>query len=82
MSEMIVNPEAYFRGMLPARSALLQALEEEARREEIPIVGPVVGELLMFWRAPRVPPAFWNWEPPPDTPQFSWRKPAPQQGVT
>jgi predicted O-methyltransferase YrrM len=32
--------------MLPARSALLHTLEEEARREEIPIVGPVVGELL------------------------------------
>ena len=46
MSEMIANPEAYFRRMLPGRSALLQALEEEARREEIPIVGPVVGELL------------------------------------
>jgi len=46
MSEMIANPEAYFRQMLPARSALLHALEEEARREEIPIVGPVVGELL------------------------------------
>lgn len=46
MSEMIANPEAYFRRMLPGRSALLHALEEEARREEIPIVGPVVGELL------------------------------------
>jgi len=46
MSEMMANPEAYFRGMLPARSALLRTLENEARREEIPIVGPVVGELL------------------------------------
>jgi predicted O-methyltransferase YrrM len=46
MSEMIVEPEAYFRGMLPKRSDLLHALEEEAHREEIPIVGPVVGELL------------------------------------
>jgi predicted O-methyltransferase YrrM len=46
MTGMIANPEAYFRRMLPARSALLHTLEEEARREEIPIVGPVVGELL------------------------------------
>ncbi|MBC2734504.1 MAG: methyltransferase domain-containing protein [Desulfobacteraceae bacterium] len=46
MSEMMAKPEAYFRRMLPKRSALLHALEEEARREEIPIVGPVVGELL------------------------------------
>lgn len=46
MSEMIAHPEAYFRGMVPSRSALLKSLEEEARREAIPIVGPVVGELL------------------------------------
>lgn len=46
MSEMIAQPEAYFRGMLPARSTLLKTMEEEARREDIPIVGPVVGELL------------------------------------
>jgi predicted O-methyltransferase YrrM len=46
MSEMIAHPEAYFRGMVPNRSALLKSLEEEARREAIPIVGPVVGELL------------------------------------
>ncbi len=46
MSEMIAQPEAYFRGMIPARSELLKSMEEEARREDIPIVGPVVGELL------------------------------------
>lgn len=46
MSEMIAQPEAYFRGLLPARSPLLKTMEEEARREDIPIVGPVVGEML------------------------------------
>jgi len=43
---MIQNPEAYFRQFVPARDELLLELENEARREEIPIVGPVVGELL------------------------------------
>jgi caffeoyl-CoA O-methyltransferase len=46
MSEMTPNPEAYFRELLPVRSPLLQSMEEEARREDIPIVGPVVGEML------------------------------------
>jgi len=46
MSEMIAHPEAYFRNLVPERSSLLMALEEEARREDIPIVGPLVGELL------------------------------------
>lgn len=46
MSEMIPNPEAYFRKLLPGRSTLLQILETQARREDIPIVGPLVGELL------------------------------------
>ena len=46
MSDMIQNPEAYFRQFVPARDVLLQELEDEARREDIPIVGPVVGELL------------------------------------
>jgi caffeoyl-CoA O-methyltransferase len=43
---MIPSPEAYFGGLLPARDPLLQHLEQEAQREKIPIVGPVVGELL------------------------------------
>ncbi|MGD9330454.1 MAG: class I SAM-dependent methyltransferase [Desulfobacterales bacterium] len=43
---MIPQPEDYFRRLLPHRSALLEALEAEARREDIPIVGPMVGELL------------------------------------
>ncbi|MBW2171675.1 MAG: O-methyltransferase [Deltaproteobacteria bacterium] len=45
---MIPNPEAYFRKLVPPRDALLVALEEEARQEGIPIVGPVVGELLFI----------------------------------
>ena len=43
MSEMIKNPEKYFRRFIPKRSALLKEMEEEAFREDIPIVGPVVG---------------------------------------
>jgi caffeoyl-CoA O-methyltransferase len=48
MSELIKNPEEYFRRFIPKRSALLKELEEEAFREDIPIVGPVVGELLFI----------------------------------
>ena len=48
MSEHIKNPENYFRKFIPKRSALLKELEEEAFREDIPIVGPVVGELLFI----------------------------------
>ena len=46
MSNLIDNPEEYFRQFLPKRDQLLMELEEEARQEEIPIVGPIVGELL------------------------------------
>jgi caffeoyl-CoA O-methyltransferase len=46
MSAMIPDMENYFRGFIPPRDALLLALEEEAARESIPIVGPVVGEFL------------------------------------
>ena len=46
MPDLIDNPEEYFRQFLPKRDQLLIELEEEARREEIPIVGPIVGELL------------------------------------
>jgi len=48
MSELIKNPEKYFRRFIPKRSVLLKELEEEAFREDIPIVGPVVGELLFI----------------------------------
>jgi len=43
---MITQPETYFQSMLPDRSTLLKSMEEEARREDIPIIGPVVGEML------------------------------------
>ena len=46
MSAIVDNPEAYFSQFVPERSALLMELEKEARRDDIPIVGPVVGELL------------------------------------
>ncbi len=45
-SPMIEEPQRYFRQLVPPRDALLLELEEEAYREEIPIVGPVVGQLL------------------------------------
>jgi caffeoyl-CoA O-methyltransferase len=46
MSGLIDNPEEYFRQFVPERDQLLIELEEEAREEKIPIVGPIVGELL------------------------------------
>ncbi len=48
MPPIMENPEIYFRQFIPPRSALLKELEEEAYREEIPIIGPVVGELLFI----------------------------------
>jgi caffeoyl-CoA O-methyltransferase len=48
MPPIMENPEIYFRQFIPPRSALLKELEEEAHREEIPIIGPVVGELLFI----------------------------------
>jgi caffeoyl-CoA O-methyltransferase len=48
MSEMLPNPEHYFREFLPQRDQLLHDLEHEAHIEGIPIVGPVVGELLFI----------------------------------
>jgi len=46
MSRMIPKLEEYFRKFVPTRDATLLAIEEEARQEGIPIIGPVVGELL------------------------------------
>ncbi|MGD2270953.1 MAG: O-methyltransferase [Desulfobacterales bacterium] len=46
MSNIVKNPEDYFRQLLHPRDDVLVALEEEAEGENIPIVGPVVGELL------------------------------------
>ena len=48
MSEIVKNPEEYFRQFVPQRSELLKVLEDQALKEEIPIVGPVVGELLFI----------------------------------
>ncbi len=46
MSVMMSDLEGYFRTFVPERDDLLRALEKEAEAEEIPIVGPVLGELL------------------------------------
>ncbi len=46
MSGMISKPEAYFRQFVPERDNLLKELEAEANNQEIPIIGPLVGELL------------------------------------
>lgn len=43
---MIADPEKYFRKFIPARDEILLQLEQEAKAEGIPIVGPLVGELL------------------------------------
>ncbi|MFH2218094.1 MAG: class I SAM-dependent methyltransferase [Pseudomonadota bacterium] len=48
MSSMIPDPETYFRQFIPPRDALLLEIEAEAEKEDIPIVGPVVGELLFL----------------------------------
>jgi len=45
---MTPDPESYFRAFVPEQDELLRGLEDEARREGIPIVGPVVGELLFI----------------------------------
>ncbi|MEJ2033319.1 MAG: O-methyltransferase [Deltaproteobacteria bacterium] len=45
-STIVEHPEEYFRQWTPERDPLLLGLEEEARREEIPIIGPVAGTLL------------------------------------
>ena len=46
MSGMISNPEAEFNNYIPERSGFLKSLEIQAAEEAIPIIGPVVGELL------------------------------------
>jgi predicted O-methyltransferase YrrM len=48
MSAIVENPESYFRQFVPDRDPLLLGLEEDAQRKSIPIVGPVVGELLFI----------------------------------
>ena len=46
MSNIVDQPEYYFRQFIPKRDDLLVELEVEAEREDIPITGPIVGELL------------------------------------
>lgn len=48
MTKMIPDLEDYFRGLASDTDALLLELEAEATSESIPIVGPVVGELLFI----------------------------------
>jgi predicted O-methyltransferase YrrM len=46
MSKMIPEPESYFRALTADRDPVLLRLEDEARHEGIPIVGPAIGSLL------------------------------------
>jgi caffeoyl-CoA O-methyltransferase len=48
MCAMIADLEAHFREFLPPRDELILKLEAEAQQENIPIVGPLVGELLFI----------------------------------
>jgi len=48
MCAMIADLEAHFREFIPPRDELLLRLEQEAQAEGIPIIGPVVGELLFI----------------------------------
>ena len=45
---MIPTWKTTFKDLVPPRAELLQRLEAEAEQERIPIVGPVVGELLFI----------------------------------
>jgi caffeoyl-CoA O-methyltransferase len=51
MSNIIDNPEDYFSKLIPNRDELMIELEAQAAKENIPIVGPVVGELLYILAA-------------------------------
>lgn len=48
MKNAITNAavEEYFYGLVPKRDAVLSEMEREARKQDIPIVGPAVGRLL------------------------------------
>jgi len=48
MSQMMPHLESYFRGFVPRRDEMLLEMEIEAKAAAIPIVGPVVGELLFL----------------------------------
>ncbi|GBC60053.1 hypothetical protein DENIS_0995 [Desulfonema ishimotonii] len=43
---MIENPEAYFRERVPRSDPLLRDMEAAAREDGIPIIGPLMGQLL------------------------------------
>lgn len=46
MSEIVAHPEDYFKQLLPPRDVLMRQLEAQAKHEDIPIIGPLVGQLL------------------------------------
>ncbi len=46
MGVIVDKPEEYLSQWIPPRSAVMLELEAEARDDDIPIVGPVVGHLL------------------------------------
>lgn len=46
MGMIVEHPETYFGQWIPPRADLVLSLELEARQHDIPIIGPVVGELL------------------------------------
>jgi predicted O-methyltransferase YrrM len=46
LANTVNNPKNYFAGLMPERDEILRQLETEAQKENIPIVGPVVGQLL------------------------------------
>jgi len=48
MSRIVDPPEDYFRAFVHRGDPLLEEMESEAEAEKIPIVGPVVGELLFL----------------------------------
>jgi caffeoyl-CoA O-methyltransferase len=51
MSEIVNDPENYFRTLIPLRDELMMELEAQADKENVPIIGPVVGELLFILAA-------------------------------
>ena len=48
MSRIVDQPESYFSQFIRRDDSLLRELEAEALSEKIPIVGPMVGELLFI----------------------------------
>jgi predicted O-methyltransferase YrrM len=46
MSGMIESPEAYFAKMVPSFGEQIKRLESEALKEDIPIIGPVLAQML------------------------------------